>query len=520
MKSNIPKQHILQTKKAFSHIYKYSFLFLGLFIIYLYSTQLPFLRTPENIMQFMRISLISLILIEIVLFFTKKASIPQVLFLILTAGIIMRVGYTLYTPYFLRAHDLGMPLDDTSRGHINYIYYIYSHHALPDNNEIQFYQPPLFHILCALLMEFYHFLRPAVDSNALFDSTKLVSCFASICSLIAMKKILEELRCPSKGTILALGIAAFFPNYYLMAGRVNNDSLSFLFIVLSLLYIIRWGREHKKKDLFLLALWIGLGMMTKLSVGTVAVIAAPLMLYYLWKQYKEGYAVKTLLSYVVFLLICAPLGLWHSIRNFVLFGQPIGYVLNITEYYGVTTLYRGNLSLWERFFSFPLKDISLRPFIDVNVDSNINTYILRCSLFGEFSFANLEKLAKPFILINGILILLSLLAGVYILLIKNKNKWLRFGPALVWLLFMVSYYSFNLKYPESCTMDYRYIPITAFCGSICIGNAFSILSKRRQDAKQNGRYAEIYLNAALQGFILLAVTAFIVCSVLFYTAIQ
>lgn len=497
---------------------QYVFLFFFIFFLYAIFVHLPIANEQKTVSQLMRLYLLILSALAMVLLAQKKATMPRLIILLLAAGVIMRIGYTLYTPYYIRSHDLGLLSEETSKGHANYIMYIYQNHTLPDSNEIQYYQPPLFHILCAGVMQLYHFLFPSTPLNALMDVTKLVSCFASVCTLIAMKKITEELECSLKASLLSLAVVSFFPNYYLTAGRVNNDSLAFLFLVLSLLYTLRWGRRHQTKDLYLLAVFIGLGMMTKLSVSIVAFLAAPLMLYYLWKQAENKQAATTIRQYAIFLLICAPLGLWYSFRNLIRFGQPLGYVLDITETFGITTLYRGNLPLQERFFTLPLEDIRLRPFVDTNLDGNINTYLLRTSLFGEFTFSNLEKYAKCFITINGILILFSLIAAVYVLVRETKSNWLRFGPVSVWIISMISYYSFNIKYPECCTMDFRYILITAFCGSICLGQAYELLANHCSTLKAHKKGT--FLTKLFQCLILTATISFVLMSVLFYTSIK
>ena len=48
---------------------------------------------------------------------------------------------------------------------------------------------------------------------------------------------------------------------------------------------------------------------------------------------------------MLFLAVMLPLGLWHPIRNYILFAQPIGYVAPISV---TSQLYIGGLSLFER----------------------------------------------------------------------------------------------------------------------------------------------------------------------------
>ena len=78
------------------------------------------------------------------------------LWLILALGILMRIGYMLYTPAYVRGHDFGeFSLD--SNGHAAYILYLL-HGELPPNNSYQFYHPPLFHGLSAAAMACYRAL--------------------------------------------------------------------------------------------------------------------------------------------------------------------------------------------------------------------------------------------------------------------------------------------------------------------------------------------------------------------------
>ena len=77
-----------------------------------------------------------------------------------------------------------------------------------------------------------------------------------------------------------------------------------------------------------MAVIYGLGVMTKVSVGVIALFTAVVFVIMLVKTVKtDAKQWKMLmLRYIVFGLISLPLGLWYSVRNYRMFGQPLGYV--------------------------------------------------------------------------------------------------------------------------------------------------------------------------------------------------
>ena len=72
---------------------------------------------------------------------------------------------------------------------------------------------------------------------------------------------------------------------------------------------------------------------------------------------------------------------------------------------------------------------------------------------------------------------------------------LRYGCAMFWLALMVSYVAFNIKYPDSCTMDFRYIVPTVICGAVYLAAFWQML----QDylTKQTGSKRQQHLDMAL-----------------------
>ncbi|MDO4515517.1 MAG: glycosyltransferase family 39 protein [Bacillota bacterium] len=391
------------------------------------------------------------------------------LWLILVLGILMRVGYMLYTPAYVRGHDLGKCSLD-SNGHVAYILHLLQG-ELPPNNSYQFYHPPLFHALSAIAMACYRALSGFSDPGQLLEAAKTVSCAASIVTLFYARNLCRQLRLSDEATLIAVSLAAFLPNHYLLAGRVNNDSLAVMFMTAILYYTLRWYKRQEWGALVKLALCFGLGMMTKISVGVFALVTGCVMILVLYRRLREKNGLPIIRQFVVFGLIAFPLGLWYPIRNLILFQQPFNYVLRISE---ESEVYCGGYSLWERFGLIKNFEIYDHPFEDYNVWS----YLLKGSLFGEFSFNMGKVIPGLLILINLLLILLSLAAMALVLIRHRTAQW----TVLIcfWLVLMGSYINFNIQYPFGCTMDFRYVVPTALIGAVFLAKWWEEIPQNRK----------------------------------------
>jgi hypothetical protein len=429
-----------------------------------------------------------------------RRSADRVMLAILTAGVIMRIGYMLYTPYSVRNHDVG---SFDMAGHLGYMYNLFMDASLPKTNEYEFYHPPFQHIVQAAVVKVFSLFQTGTALEKVFEAAKLVPCFASSAVLLVGKKICEATGLSNRATALALVVIAFHPSFYLLSASVNNDSLMLLFFLISTLYTIRWYYRPTMKNILMVALAIGLAMMTKLSGSVAAFFTGPVFLAMMFKIAKRKEARQLLGQFAAFFAICLPLTLWYPLRNRLLFQQPFGYVLEISQSSG---LYCGGRTLVERFLSFPLRQVFNPLYCQPYGDYNVWLYTLKCSVFGEFSFEQLPALAISLILANLLLIAISLAATIYVAVCgKEVNRFARFGLLGIWLVQMVSFLAFNVQYPFGCTMDFRYILPTAIIGAIYIGIALDRLKRNSTPLARS-----LYYGGAA------AVGLFIVSSVLFY----
>ncbi len=458
----------------FKKLAPYLILMISLWIIFSIVMSASLMNNSPKIMLIMRTAFCLLIIYGLYLKFIKNnLSYDSFIPIVILCGFILRTGYSLCNSYTIRQHDIG-DFSNNMQGHLNYIYYIYTFHKLPDQNIWQYYHPPLYHALSAFVLYIYHLLsgRPAAD---IIDFIKIVPCFASCAVILIVNNILDTLNIKNIAKLACISIVAFLPNYFLVSGRINNDSLSFTFFMLALLFTLMWYQSEKLSHLILTGIAIGLGMMTKLSVGIIALFTGALMIYKLFVHFRKKEYSSTIINYIVFSAICFPLGLWHSIHQYIKFGQPFGYVLKLSE--SITSIWRGDNSFMERFIIFPFKAFNASPYNDPNSDVNSMVYLIRGAIFGEFNFAN--KITNAFILdkLNFILIIISIIFLIYVLTKgKNYSPIKRYGMASIWFITMLSYYYFNIKYPNSCTMDFRYVMASVFCGAYYIGLGLEMLT--------------------------------------------
>ena len=421
----------------------------------------------ENNIKF--VTILSLLIICFVFYIFKKLkkekiNYKDIIFVIIIFGILIRAMYIVYTPITERQHDVYSIEDE---GHLGYIYTIYETGKLPETNNIQFYHPPLFHSIAAGWLKINTALGVNLDI-ALEGIQILTAIFSSLIVVVAYK-IVKKIKIKNFYKILIMSVMSFHPTFIILAGSINNDILMILLSFCIILYLINWYNKPNIKNTFILAIITGCCVMTKLSG---AMMAVPILFVFIDKiikvyKTKKQDLLKLFGKFVLFGIISLPLGLWHPIRNAILFNQPIGGVM-----YPSNHLYIGNYSITERFLSISIKELFGQIYCVVPGNYNIFAYIIKCSLFGEFSYNNINLFATFFKIINLILVILSIIFTVILAIKYNKKNSNYIIIKIILLTFfinIISYYTFNIEYPFTCTMDFRYIVPTIFTGITAIG---------------------------------------------------
>ena len=262
----------------------------------------------------------------------------------------MRFCYVLCTSVTQRQHDVGDFVGN--KGHAGYILYLYQHGHLPDFDvrEVwQYYHPPLHHIRCAIWLHVWEFLGVAHDAAC--ESLQMLTLCDSWIALLLMAWLFRYFHLHGRAFLTALALVALHPTFFLLAGSVNNDMLSVLFFLGTLVAGLSWYRKPCLWRMVAAALCMGLGMMTKLSVWMAAVPLAVLFLARFCQMQKGGHR-RLVGQAALFLVLCAPLALWWEVRNAVKFGVPIAYVPELSL---DSEQYVGNIAPWKRLLDFSWK---------------------------------------------------------------------------------------------------------------------------------------------------------------------
>lgn len=382
--------------------------------------------------------------------------------MILIAGIIMRIGYMLYTGCEVRGHDVW-EMDADSYGHAAYILNIMQRGQLPQTNTVQFYQQPMFYLLGSAVSFLVNGILRSSEAYDLVDAAKLVSCMASCMTLFLAEKLGTICGLKARGKKVLLLFVAFSPTFYLTGGAVAPDALTVAFMTAEFVYTLVWEAAPTWKNTCILALLYGFGISTKISCGTVAIFTAGVFLRKLYQAIKEKEALGYIKKYICFGVISFPLGLWYSVRNYVRFGQSLGYVVRIPD---DNILYRGNRSIVVRFLWVDFPNIMKDVYADVATDYNALVYFLKSSLFGEFRFQ--IPVWIPAVLLFTTVAIACIIAVAVVWQIRNRTG---YGNRILIMaaIFYGSMIWFGIKYPFSCSLDYRYMGLLSVLAGMLLG---------------------------------------------------
>lgn len=402
-----------------------------------------------------------------------------ILILLFIIGILLRTYYIQETKYYQRQHDLGTL---EKNGCLNYIYTIYETGKLPKTNTNQFYHPPLHHIISATFLKVVSPL--AQNQTDLFEYLQLLPYLYSILLMFIIYRITKELKLNSLIKILIITIVSLHPTYIILSGSINNDMLSILLIHLTILQTIRWYKNNNLKNTIILALTTGTSVMAKTSG---AIMAPAISIIFIWKlvndiianKQKTKIIKKYIITFSIFGIISLSIGLWYPIRNYILFDQPILYVLDPLD----KAQYYGDIKFIDRIIPSLQSTFSIyhNSYKDA---SNIYSSAIKTSMFGEYVFAengiihtlSLISVVTNFYLglIIPIIIIINLIKNI-----KNKDQELKWKIFLI-IIFIINIISFiimQIKLPYGCSSDFRYIVPTIITSITLLGYTYKNTKK-------------------------------------------
>ena len=417
--------------------------------------------------------LICCVLYLLLMHILNRLTLEKVICVILLAGCTMRIGYMLYTSCQLRAHDVR-GLDMASNGKDGYLLRIIKEYRLPENNTYQCYQQPFYYFLGAFSSKIINLALHKTDNYSLVNAAKVVSCIASSYTMFLTEDLFRFMHISRKGTVFGLMLVAFSPVFFLTGGRVGEDALTTFFIVACLLFTLIWEKKPSLSNTIILALLYGCGMMTKLSVAipalfTIIIYAKKIVIVYCKKIKADKYASGIFGKIALFGCISLPLGLWYSLRNYILFGQSFTFVLRPND----NNLYIGDISKLLRILPFDINNIMRSPYAHPYDDYNLPTYLVKSELFGEFDY-EISNWIPNILLFTNIVLTVAVFFCIFLLIFSIQDN-TNARVILIWaVLFMIFTLNSCLSYPFGCSMDYRYYAVFSVIKALALGESMDI----------------------------------------------
>lgn len=465
--------------------------FIGIFLITLFTCFVLNITSGTLLCARYIIALIIVAAVLILMIYSGKVKITDVTFII-GSGVLLRWLYIIYTETWERQHDVVA--FGAGEGQAAYIEYFLSNKSLPqfDPRSIWgFFQPPLHHIISAVWMKISLVLGYS-DIQAQ-ESVQGLTFFYMSAVLILAYFICKELELGKWGTRVALLIVSMHPVYILLSGSINNDALSLLFSILALYLVILWYKNPRMITIILLALSIGLAMFAKLSGYMIApAVAAVFILKFVETIKEKGPVIKYILEYVIFAVICVPIGLFWTVRNMIKFNMPVSYIPEVGgQFEG---------GFYSRILDFGMDSVfpALTENGDAYSDHNIFLSMLKTSLFGEYNYAAKSKIFTPvctvLFIVAAVLALIAFIATIILIFskkspLKREWKWL-FG--ILYLTVMASYLGFALSYNNFSAQDFRYAAIVIIVEAVMLG----IFTDKSFEEKKTVLFSKIIIGAS------------------------
>ena len=275
-----------------------------------------------------------------------KLSEQEMVWLVFGLGLVIRIIYLLYTPITERQNDIGNFSDDNTL-HLGYIYHIFTHGKLPEGdprNALQFYNPPLYYVICAVWLKIQTVF--GVGLERALENLQLLTLFYSGCIMIVADKIALKLGLNGGYRIISMSLVAFTPYFFMGAGAVNQDTLLTLWMLLAIYTTLYWMEKPCIKRVLLIAITLGLGMMTKITAGILA-LPIGVMFIWMWISNRKDWK-KYMTMYGVFSIVIFPLALWFPVKNYLLYRMPFVWSPPTSG----MEQYTGDYPWWQHFIDF------------------------------------------------------------------------------------------------------------------------------------------------------------------------
>ena len=379
------------------------------------------------------------LLVAFVFSIGTRFKIRRSLLLIFVIGLLLRIGYTNETFFDKRGHDVG--------GHVHYMKIIAEENRVPASNECwTCYHPPVYFVLSAGVWKMAN-LTHCFPQNAVKWFDFLISLVALGFGLACLANILNG--APLSAAALLWSV---WPSFVLASPRLGNDVLFYAMHAVALWGCLKYLRTNYGKYFIVAVVAAFIAYWTKsTAVVTFGVLGLTFLMQFckhprLWSR-SERVAAGI---FVAAAITVACVALTHDVVGNAGGNDDTVLVRNVP----------GN------FFFFDLQTFLTKPYTDPWHDElgrqYFWNYLAKTSLFGEFKLLETSKgIALASFISTCFVALLGFgLRGLWI------SRWdkVQVLIAVQAFLFFAAMITLRLKYPFSCSNDFRYIvPVLLSC---------------------------------------------------------
>lgn len=237
----------------------------------------------------------------------------------------------------------------------------------------QSYHPPLYYLLMAPL----HALWPTTHFTPEHIASLVISCI----NLILIRRLLDHpMVVPHRAAqLLAMGFAAFLPQFVMFGSFVSNDTLTMLVGTMIFMATVKYITEPTDRRLIGLAILCGVGLLTKGTFLLTGVAIIP-MIALIESRRHRGPALKIAL----FCLIFAVIGGYKFIENQAYHGRPIVHNLDLGG-----EIYESQRGTWkgpQSILDFDVTKLIRHPILQTK-----NTFSYPLLFYGTFWYAHIPE---------------------------------------------------------------------------------------------------------------------------------
>ncbi len=422
----------------------------------------------------------------IVLSVRKKWSDRRIIMAMLYFSCVVHLFFMMTAKYNVTNLDMG-EFFGNGTGHAGYIEYLYEHGLIPaqfhPKLRWQYYHPPFHHIIQAILLKIETLC--GVDIRVAVKNVQFLNLLYTMLSKTVAYLIFRQAGLRKRPLALATAVMAFTPAMMYVGILINNDMLSILFIFLCVLLTMRWYKKPSMKNIIKIAVCFGLGMFTKMSVALAAPSIAVIFIAVLIGTLRKK-EFRTFGGYMgqmgVFLVIAAPISVYWSLRNYFRFGLPLGYVPQSLQ----PMHYIPN-SAFQRLTDFNFSQL-YNPYFNLReYDCAYNEYnpligLLKCASTEFGTMRNISGLFAGYAALWTTIIVAAIALIMMVCVLVKKKTFpgiYKLFFAVLYIVYLASYYDFCINYPYICTQHIRYAMPLILIGALFIGLGIKELSHKK-----------------------------------------